>query len=99
VRFPDDDEAKAEIFPCLGVAPLHVDAHSEEDGWSELRVLVRLLQARGDERPVGYGLTRKGGLRVTVAGDGAARLQPIGTPIPRIVVRRGRVVEAAPLRS
>jgi hypothetical protein len=97
VRFPDDDEARAELFPCLGIAPVHVDAHSEDDGWSELRVLVRLLHERGDEAPVGYGLTRKGGLYVAVDDRGAARLRPIGTPIPRIVMRRGRVADGAPL--
>jgi peptidase E len=96
VRFPDDDDARAEIFPCLGIVPIHVDAHSEDDGWSELRVLVRLLHERGDERPVGYGLTRKGALRVDV-GEGT-RLTAMGTAIPRIVVRRGSVVDGAPLR-
>jgi peptidase E len=98
VRFPDDDEGRAEIFPCLGIAPVHVDAHSEEDDWSELRVLVRLLRERGDESPVGYGLTRKGGLRVEVDGDGTATLRAVGTAIPRVVVRRGRVVVGAPLK-
>ncbi|HEX3344111.1 MAG TPA: Type 1 glutamine amidotransferase-like domain-containing protein [Polyangiaceae bacterium] len=96
VRFPDDDEAKAELFPCLGLAPLHVDAHSEEDGWSELRVLVRLLHERGDAKPVGYGLTRHGGLHVSVSDEGVA-FRPIGTPTPRFVVRRGKAVEATPL--
>jgi hypothetical protein len=96
VRFPDDDEAKAELFPCLGLAPLHVDAHSEEDGWSELRVLVRLLHERGDAKPTGYGLTRHGGLHVSIDGDHVA-VKPFGTPIPRFVVRRGKVVEAAAL--
>jgi hypothetical protein len=95
VRFPGDDEARAEIFPCLGIAPVHVDAHSEDDGWSELRILVRLLHERGDRSPVGYGLTRKGGLRVDVI-DGAP-LEAIGAPIPRIVVKGGAVVEGAPL--
>lgn len=95
VRFPDDDDARAEIFPCLGIAPVHVDAHSEDDGWSELRVLVRLLHERGDRDPVGYGLTRKGGLRVAI--DGKARLEPFATPIPRIVVVKGRVMEGKPL--
>lgn len=96
VRFPDEeDESQAEIFPCLGVAPVHVDAHSEDDGWSELRVLVRLLHERGDARPVGYGLTRKGGLRIDVR-DGAG-IRAMGTPIPTLVVRRGAVVEGRPL--
>jgi peptidase E len=99
VRFPDeDDEDKAEIFPCLGIAPLHVDAHSESDGWSELRVLVRLLHERGDPAPVGYGLTRKGCLHVSIDEGKRIRLKPVGTAIPRILVRRGRVVEGTPLR-
>ena len=95
VRFPDDDDARAEIFPCLGIAPVHVDAHSEDDGWSELRVLVRLLHERGDAAPVGYGLTRKGCLRLEL-GD-RVKMTARGTPIPRIVVRRGAVVEGKPL--
>jgi peptidase E len=97
VRFPDeDDESTAEIFPCLNLAPVHVDAHSEEDGWSELRILVRLLHERGDTDPVGYGLTRPGGLWVTV-DDRGVDVKAMGTPIPRIVVRRGKVVEGKPL--
>jgi hypothetical protein len=95
VRFPDDDESRAEIFPCLGIAPVHCDAHSESDGWSELRVLVRLLHERGDREPVGYGLTRKGALRVDTTGKGP--LEASGTDIPRIVVMRGKVTEGKPL--
>lgn len=95
VRFPDDDESRAEVFSCLGIAPVHVDAHSEDDGWSELRVLVRLLHERGDASPIGYGLTRKGCLRLDVRNG--ATMEAHGTPIPRIVVRRGAVVEGAPL--
>lgn len=96
VRFPDDDAAKAELFPCLGIAPLHADAHAEEDDWEELRVLVGLLRQRGDAGPVGYGLTRKGGLRVEVTG-GDMKLAAIGTAIPRVGVRSGKVVDLAPL--
>lgn len=96
VRFPGDDEARAEIFPCLGIAPIHVDAHSEDDGWSELRTLVRLLNERGDEAPVGYGLTRKGAVRVDVSGGGT--IEACGTDAPRIVMRGGRVAEGKALR-
>lgn len=96
VRFPEEnDDTKAELFPCLGIAPVHVDAHSEDDGWSELRVLVSLLHARGDRSPVGHGLTRKGALLVdTRSGD----FSPLGTDIPRLVVRRGHVIEGPALR-
>jgi peptidase E len=97
VRFPDeDDESTAELFPCLGLAPVHVDAHSEEDDWSELRILVRLLQQRGDADPVGYGLTGPGGLCISIDERGT-EVRAMGTPIPRIVVRRGKVVEGKPL--
>jgi len=96
VRFPDDDSSKAELFPCLGIAPLHVDAHAEEEDWSELRVLVDLLRRRGDPRPMGHGLTRGGALRLTLAPRGAA-VRAVGTAIPRVVVRRGKVVDGAPL--
>jgi peptidase E len=100
VRFPDeDDESSAEIFPCLGLVPIHADAHSEDDGWSELRVLMRLLQQRGDDDAVGYGLTRKGGLRVTIDGAGRVDIVALGTPIPRFVVRGGKVAAGKPLPS
>ncbi|MGO9836264.1 MAG: Type 1 glutamine amidotransferase-like domain-containing protein [Polyangiaceae bacterium] len=97
VRFPDDDEAKAEIFACLGIVPVYLDAHAEADDWSELRTLLRMLHSRGDGDLVGYGLTRGGGLQATV--DGAdVTMRAIGTPIPRLVVRGDRIVAAAPLR-
>jgi peptidase E len=98
VRFQGKGNTKARLFSCLGVAPIHVDAHSEDDDWSELRVLVDLLRQRGDARPVGYGLPSKGGLRLTVDGRGEKkRVAPIGSPIPRLVVRKGEVVHGRPL--
>jgi peptidase E len=97
VRFPhEDDESTAEIFPCLDLVPLHMDAHSEDDGWSELRVLMRLLHERGDVDPVGYGLTRKGALRVTI-DQGKVEMTALGTPIPRFVVRGGKVAPGKPI--
>jgi peptidase E len=96
VRFPEGREDRPELFPCLGVAPIHADAHAEGDDWAELRVLVDLLRVRGDEEPVGYGLTRKGGLRVDIDGD-RTTLTPMGTPIPRVGVRRNKVTNLPPL--
>jgi hypothetical protein len=99
VRFLDEeDDASAELFPCLGLAPLHVDAHSEDDDWSELRVLVRLLHDRGDASPVGYGLTSKGGLRVSADAGGKMHPKAVGTPIPRLVFKSGKVMHGAPLK-
>jgi len=96
LRFPDDDDAKAEIFECIGAAPFCVDAHSEEDDWSELRTLVALMSKRGDQDPVGYGLTAKGGMAVVVDGDEVST-EALGTDIPRLVVRSGAVVHGEPL--
>jgi hypothetical protein len=96
VRFPDDDESRAELFDCIGAAPICVDAHSEDDDWSELRTLVALKSKRGDAEPVGYGLTVKGGLDVEIDGDSVS-LRAIGTDIPRLVVRRGAVVHDRPV--
>jgi peptidase E len=33
-RDPDDDST-AELYPCLGIAPLICDTHAEEDRWEE----------------------------------------------------------------
>jgi hypothetical protein len=82
VRFPDDDDSKAELFPCLGIAPLHMDAHSEADDWSELRVLVKLL-ARRDAEAVGYGVPSKGCLAVELDG-GKPKLRALGVAVARI---------------
>jgi len=103
VHFPDDDSPKkrsaderASLFECMGIVPLHVDAHAEEDRWAELRVVLRLLSAVGEANPVGYGLTRKGGILVEPLGD-ELQITAFGTPAPRFVARGARVTETAPL--
>jgi hypothetical protein len=92
------------VFPCMGLAPVYVDAHAEEDDWAELRVLLRLLVDAGEPGPVGYGLTRKGGVCVEPLSGSAegstktgVKVTPFGTPAPRLVVLRGKVVDGDPL--
>ncbi|MDB4971042.1 MAG: peptidase [Myxococcales bacterium] len=95
VRFPGDDDARAESFPCLGIAPVDMDAHSEADDWPELRTLVRLL-AKKDADAVGYGVPSKACLRIDL--DGARpKLTALGAPITRIGAKSGKPVERAPL--
>lgn len=89
VRFPDDDDTKAELFPCLGIAPVHMDAHSEDDGWSELRVLVKLL-ARSDADAVAYGVPSRGCLQVELDGNGKPKLRALGAAVARIGAKRDR---------
>jgi peptidase E len=94
VRFPDeDDDSTAEPFDCLRIAPLSMDAHSEGDGWSELKVLVRLLGERKIEPALGYGVPSKGCLTVDPSGNPHAS----GVPIARFCFRDGQAVEADPL--
>jgi peptidase E len=102
VRFPEadapgmpEDTATPQVFQCMGLAPVYIDAHAEDDAWGELRVLLQVLGARG-ERAIAYGLTRKGGVCVEQGKDGAT-LTPFATPAPRFAFEDGDVVEKPPL--
>jgi peptidase E len=54
VRWHDcDDDSTAELYPCLGLAPIICDTHAEGDDWVELKVA---LQLKGDGA-IGYGIT------------------------------------------
>jgi peptidase E len=66
VRWPDpDDDSSAELFPCLGFAPIICDMHDEQGGWEELRAALRLEK----EGVKGYGLTSGSAVVVTPAGE------------------------------
>jgi len=91
VRFPDDDENKAEPFDCLGIAPLTMDAHSEESNWDELRVLVRLL----GKGAIGYGVPSKGRLRVELGAK--PKLSAHGDHITRLRFQAGALIDDPPL--
>lgn len=77
-RNPDDDST-AELFPCLGFAPVLCDTHGENEGWEELRMLLRLAR----KGTVGYGITSSAGLIVMPGG----RIKTIGGAVQR--VKRG----------
>jgi peptidase E len=97
VRFPDeDDESSAELFDCLGVVPLHVDTHSEDDDWSELRVLLRLLGKQGP-KPTAYGIPSKGRLEIEASGDEIASMKAFGDAVPRFLFAGGKVVADQPV--
>jgi len=99
VRFAEGPSKRLEVaerFPCMGLAPVYVDAHAEEDRWGELKVLLGLCRDAGERDVVGHGLTRQGGVRVVPAGEGV-RLEAFGTAAPRWIVRNGRVVAGRPL--
>jgi cyanophycinase-like exopeptidase len=66
VRWTDPrNESSAELFPCLGFAPVLCDTHGEDDGWVELRVLLSLCPVGA----TGYGIAS--GAALGVEGDGS----------------------------
>lgn len=86
VRWLDDnDDASAELFDCLGLAPVLCDTHAEEDDWEELQTAVRLLKERG----CGYGIPSGGMLRVSPSGA----LTAFTKPVVRYVRKNGQAVK------
>ena len=83
VRWTDPrDDGSAEVFPCLGIAPLVCDTHAESDGWEELRTLLTLTG-----ETVGLGIP--GGAALRIGPDGA--LSALGRAIHRLGCRDGHV--------
>ena len=53
VRWRDpDNDASAETFSCLGIAPVLCDTHGEGDDWAELKALLALCPVGA----TGYGI-------------------------------------------
>ena len=92
-RNPDDD-ATAEIFPCLGIAPVLCDTHDEEGGWEELKALLMLAK----DSATGYGIAAGTALRVFPDG----RIEALGGAVHRYVSRGGtvkRISDVMPFKS
>jgi peptidase E len=64
---PHDDES-AELFPCLGFAPVLCDTHGESDGWIELQAMLRLCRTGA----TGYGIVSGSALAVLADGTVSA---------------------------
>jgi peptidase E len=74
------DDATAEIFPCLGLAPLLCDTHAEKEEWEELKVLLKLTGAAR-----GYGIPSGAALHVLADGS----LHALGKPVQRFSSQNG----------
>jgi len=70
VRWPDpNNNQSAELFPCLGFAPVLCDTHGEADGWEELQALLALSPVGA----FGYGIVSGSAIVVDAAGKVTAR--------------------------
>ena len=84
VRWRDpDDDATAELFPCLGFAPVICDTHGEGEGWEELQAALMLKQ----ENARGYGIVS--GTAIKVFPD--SRVEALGDAVHQYIRRRARV--------
>jgi len=78
-----DDNATAEVFPCLRLAPVLCDTHDEEGGWEELKALL-MLEKNG---AIGYGIATGNALRVFPDG----RMEALGGAVHQYAIRGGKV--------
>jgi peptidase E len=85
VRWRDpDDDSSAELFPCLGFAPIICDTHDEQAGWEELQSALKLAE----EGTRGYGLATGSGIKVFQDG----KVEALGGDVYQYI-RRGSKVE------
>ncbi len=86
VRWRDpDDDATAEIFPCLDIAPVICDTHAEGDDWEELKALLKLEKSGA----TGYGLPSGAGIKVFPDG----RVEAVGGVVTQFVHRGAKVIK------
>jgi peptidase E len=74
VRWQDPgDDATAELFPCLGLAPVICDTHAEGDDWEELKAALQLEK----EGTAGYGIPSGAYLRAYPDGKLEAGVEAV----------------------
>ncbi|MFH0976275.1 MAG: Type 1 glutamine amidotransferase-like domain-containing protein [Spirochaetota bacterium] len=66
------DDSSAELFRCMGIAPVLCDAHAEADGWEELKTALMLM----GENSKGYGIPTGGVVCVEADGKLSALVKP-----------------------
>jgi peptidase E len=81
-RDPEDDTT-AEIFPCLGIAPVICDTHGEAEGWEELQALLAMEK----DNTIGYGIVS--GTAMKVFPDG--KIEALGGAVHQYAKINGTV--------
>jgi peptidase E len=84
-----DDDSTAELFPCLGIAPVICDTHAEEDDWEELKYALLLK----NDSAIGYGIPSGACLKIYPDGTPEA----LGGVITRYGTQKGKVKRQANL--
>jgi len=83
-----EDDSTAEVFPCLGFAPVLCDTHGEGDGWGELKALLALCPSGS----TGYGIVS--GSAIVVKGR---TVKALGGEVQVFKKRKDGVVQAESL--
>jgi peptidase E len=84
-----DDDSTANLFSCLGLAPVICDTHAEEDNWVELKTAIQ-LKGNGS---IGYGIPSGACLKVKPDGN----VEAIGNAVTVFAQNNKKVVRRADL--
>ena len=79
-----DDDSTAELFPCLGIAPIICDTHGEQDDWEELKVALELAM----DGQKGFGIVSATAIKVYPSGE----VEALGGAIHQFIRRESKVI-------
>ncbi len=86
IRWSDpEDNASADLFECLGIAPVLCDTHGEAEDWEELQALLALSPVGA----IGHGIAS--GTAIIVEPDGV--VSALGGEVHRFQKRASGVVQ------
>jgi cyanophycinase-like exopeptidase len=92
IRWDDPaDDQSAVLFDCLGLASVVCDTHGEDEGWEELKALLRLSA----EGTIGHGIVSGAALSVSPSGV----ISAMGGEIHRFQNQGGHVIQVDSLLS
>jgi hypothetical protein len=85
VRWKDpDDDSSAELFSCLGLAPIICDTHGEQDNWEELKAALKL----SEDGEKGYGIVSGTAIKVYPNG----KVEALGGAVNQFIRSEGKIV-------
>jgi len=93
IRWPHAEagDEHAETFPCLGIVPISLDTHGEDDGWSETQSYVAVRARETGAKAIAYGIPSGGALLV-----GGGKPRALGVPAQVFECEPGKRAHALP---